>query len=63
MSLISANQIWIIGHDLSIIVHALVVLLHINIIYNSPTSIFRVAVAVNDSLIGERFRKSFKIRE
>jgi hypothetical protein len=63
MSLVSANQIWIIGHDLSIVVHALVALLHINIIHSSPTSIFRVTVAINDSLIGERLRKSFKTRE
>jgi hypothetical protein len=63
MSLVSANQVWIIGHDLSIVVYALVVLLHINAIYSSPTSIFRVAVAINNSLIGERFRKSLRIRE
>jgi hypothetical protein len=63
MSLVSANQIWIIGHDLAIIVHALVVSSHINVIHNSPTSIFRVAVAINNSLIGERLRKSLKIRE
>jgi hypothetical protein len=63
MSLISTNQVWIIGHDLAIIVHALVALLHINAIHNSPTSIFRVAVAINNSLIGERLRKSLKIRK
>jgi len=63
MSLISINQAWIIGYDLAVVVHALVALLHINVIYSSPTSIFRVAIAINNSLIGERLRKSFRIRE
>jgi hypothetical protein len=63
MSLISTNQAWIIGHDLAVIVHALVAPLHINAIYSSPTSIFRVAIAINNSLIGERLRKSFRTRE
>jgi hypothetical protein len=63
MSLISANQVWIIGHDPSIVVYTLVALLHINAIYSSPTSIFRVAIAINNSLISERFRKSLRTRE
>jgi hypothetical protein len=63
MSLISTNQVWVIGHDLAVIVHALVAPLHINAIHSSPTSIFRIAVAINNSLISERLRKSLKIRE
>jgi hypothetical protein len=63
ISLISANQVWIIGHDPAIVVHALVAPSHINAIHSSPTSIFRVAVAIDNSLIGERLRKSLGIRE
>jgi hypothetical protein len=63
MSLVSANQVWIIGHDLSIVVYALVAPSHINIIHYSPTSIFRVAIFIDNSLIGEELRKSLRIRE
>jgi hypothetical protein len=63
MSLVSANQIWVIGHDLSIIVYALVALSHINTIHYSPTSIFRVAISINNSLISEELRKSLKTRK
>jgi hypothetical protein len=63
ISLISANQVWIIGHDLSIIVYALVALSHINIIHYSPTSIFKITIFIDNSLIGEEFRKSFRTRE
>jgi hypothetical protein len=63
MSLISANQMWIIGYDLSIIVYVLVVPSHINIIHYSPTSIFRIAIFIDNSLISEKLRKSLGIRE
>jgi hypothetical protein len=63
MSFISANQVWVIGHDSSIIVYILVALSHINTIHYSPTSIFRVVIFINNSLIGEELRKSLRTRE